>query len=534
LALGNIGKYERLDVLGHGTSGIVYLAWDSLLRKHVALKEINVQADEEARFLEEARVLDRLRHPNIVQVNGVDRIDGRMLIDMEYVKGTNLNEYLRRKKKLPVQEALSIAVQICDALDFAHRNHTIHRDVKPANVLISDDGVAKLVDFGLAEILGSGSYAGGAGTYAYMAPEDFDEVRHSDYRSDIWAMGVTLYEMIAGRRPFQSPKPKDPFAWKRLVTEEEPEPLTKIEPLVPKELDKIVNRALAKDMRERYQSAGEMYGEMMKVLMTLGGPLHLTGALPSPVGGVPLTPVQTASEPELGAEIFPDRLSFGKLRKGDFSKRYLDVRIAGRGKTEGRVVSQPGWISVEPQSFDRRKQRLTVVANMENIWHPGIYNEQLELEIEGERLSVPVHALVLPKRRTFAESAWWYIPMLLLSLLPLAAFTGSFGGLLPGSQAVSLIATGMLSAMLFIIALVADLPTMQKIIPLLLCGMSLGTVFGTMSGGRMPAREGAYIVCTGAVFSMTVALQLMTYSKWRAWAVMHVLLAVGVTAVLLH
>lgn len=530
LALGNIGKYERLDVLGHGTSGIVYLAWDTLLRKHVALKEINVQADEESRFLEEARVLDRLRHPNIVQVNGVDRIDGRMLIDMEYVKGTNLNEYLREKKKLSAREALNIAIQICAALDFAHQNHTVHRDIKPANVLISEDGVAKLVDFGLAEIIGSGSYAGGAGTYAYMSPEDFDEVRHSDYRSDIWAIGVTLYEMIAGKRPFQSPKPKDPFAWKRIVSEDEPVPLTDIDPLLPKDLDSIVRKALAKDMQDRYQSAGDMYNDMMKVLTALGGPPRTT--LP-PLTVETLIASLEGEKPEIA--INPERISFGSLRKGDFRRQHLDIRVEGRGRMEGRVLSQPGWISVEPQSFDRRRQRLSITANMENIWRPGVYNEQLDLELDGQTVTVPVHAVVLPKRRSFKETAWWYIPLFFSAFLPLIAF-GSHSRTIPGRQSVSLISVGMLLAMLFVTALAADLSAVQKIIPLLFCGMCLGTAFGTISGGATSGASGLSLpniegmVC--AIFSMIVAFQLTTYSKWRVWGVIQILIAFGVTAFL--
>jgi serine/threonine-protein kinase len=265
-----------LDVLGHGVSGIVYLAWDTLLGKHVALKEINLQAADEERFLEEARVLDRLRHPNIVQVNSVDRVDGHMLIDMEYVKGTSLQSYMRERKKLPAREALSIAVQICDALDFAHQNHTVHRDVKPANVLITRDGIAKIVDFGLAEILGSGSYAGGAGTYAYMAPEDFEEEERSDHRSDIWAVGVTLYEMLTGRRPFQAAKPKDPFSWKRVVAEDEPVRLAEAEPSLPSELEQVISRALAKNKYDRYQSAGEFGRDLSRVLASLGGPVSLS------------------------------------------------------------------------------------------------------------------------------------------------------------------------------------------------------------------------------------------------------------------
>src|SRR5207247_2940558 len=132
MALGRLGKYERVDVLGHGASGIVYLAWDTLLKKQIALKEIDLQAGDVSRFLEEARVMDRLSHPNIVRVNGVDLIDGRVVIDMEYVKGQNLQELLRKERTLPMDRSLSITIQTLDALDFAHRLRTVHRDIKPA------------------------------------------------------------------------------------------------------------------------------------------------------------------------------------------------------------------------------------------------------------------------------------------------------------------------------------------------------------------------------------------------------------------
>src|SRR5215831_5684680 len=120
MPLGMLGKYERLDVLGHGASGIVYLAKDTLLNKQVALKEVDVQSGDVRRFLEEARVMDRLRHPHIVRVNSVDRIEDRILIDMEYVRGQNLQEILRREGSLPQDRALEIAAQTLDALEYAH------------------------------------------------------------------------------------------------------------------------------------------------------------------------------------------------------------------------------------------------------------------------------------------------------------------------------------------------------------------------------------------------------------------------------
>jgi predicted Ser/Thr protein kinase/tetratricopeptide (TPR) repeat protein len=266
MALGMLGKYERLDVLGHGASGIVYLAKDTLLGKLVALKEVSAQGEERERFLEEARVLDRLHHPNIVQVNGVDLINSKVIIDMEYVRGRNLQDVLRKRPQLPVADALDIAAQICEGLGYAHANRTVHRDVKPANIIISHEGKVKLVDFGLAEVLGTNSFAGGAGTYAYMAPEDFDAEGQSNRQSDIWAAGVILYEMLAGQRPFRVQNPKDPFAWKRAVETELLEPVSAHRSDVLPGIDEIVAKALARSRSERYDDATVMAADLRRLI----------------------------------------------------------------------------------------------------------------------------------------------------------------------------------------------------------------------------------------------------------------------------
>jgi predicted Ser/Thr protein kinase/tetratricopeptide (TPR) repeat protein len=272
-----LGKYERLDVLGHGASGIVYLAKDTLLGRQVALKEVAAQGEDKERMLGEARVLDRLRHLNIVQVIGVDEIDGKVVIAMEYVRGPSLQDILRQTPQLPAAEAVGIAAQICDGLAFAHARRTVHRDVKPANILVDRDGVVKLVDFGLAEVLGTHSFAGGAGTFAYMAPEDFHEEEQSDRQSDIWAAGVILYEMLAGRRPFQVLKAKDPFAWKRAIEETAPSPISAVRPDIPPEIDSVLARALAKEKGDRYRDAEEMARD----LRALGLAPQLSPPLPA-------------------------------------------------------------------------------------------------------------------------------------------------------------------------------------------------------------------------------------------------------------
>jgi len=257
VAIGTIGKYERLDVLGHGSSGVVYLAWDTLLRRNVALKEIRADGPEMDRVLDEARVLDRLSHPNIVHINGVDVVNGVILIDMELVRGGNLSDRLRARagEPLPAEEAVRITLAVLDALGYAHERRIIHRDIKPANILLTEAGDVKLTDFGLAEALGTGSVAGGGGTYPYMAPEDFAEDDASDYRSDLWAVGVVLYEMLAGRRPFSVPRVKDPFAWKRAIEQEEPPRLTALRPELSSAFDEVIARALAKDKARRFPTA---------------------------------------------------------------------------------------------------------------------------------------------------------------------------------------------------------------------------------------------------------------------------------------
>ena len=265
MALGQIGKYERLDVLGHGASGIVYLAKDTLLGKQVALKQISAQGEERERVLGEARVLDRLHHRNIVQVNSVDQIDGKVLIDMEYIRGRNLQDILREQPQLDFDQAVSIASQICEGLAYAHANRTVHRDVKPANIIISDDGTVKLVDFGLAEVLGTNSFAGGAGTYAYMAPEDFRGDEQSDRQSDIWAAGVILYEMLTGARPFRPAKVKDPFSWKKAIEEDPIKPASTIRPDIPAEIDGIIEHALARPKSVRYNDAGLLAADLKRL-----------------------------------------------------------------------------------------------------------------------------------------------------------------------------------------------------------------------------------------------------------------------------
>ncbi len=326
MAIGTIGKYERLDVLGHGTSGVVYLAWDTLLRRQVALKEIRAAAPEMDRVLHEARVLDRLRHPNIVAVHSVDRENGAVLIDMELVRGKNLADVLseRSGNPLPVAEAARIVLDVLDALAYAHERRILHRDIKPANILIGHDGAVKLTDFGLAEALGSHSVAVGGGTYPYMAPEDFAEQEASDYRSDLWAMGVVLYEMLTGRRPFILPpgrRANDPFAWQRVIENENPPPASSLRAGLPPVLDAVLTQALAKDKSARFPTARAFADRLRAAL-----PEATVSAPKAPPPAAPAGPFRFAD----GAVIVEtlDELLIASVKHWDEARRaLLDGRL---------------------------------------------------------------------------------------------------------------------------------------------------------------------------------------------------------------
>lgn len=346
MGIGSIGKYERLDVLGHGTSGVVYLAWDKLLRRQVALKEIRAAGPELERVLEEARVLDRLgHHSHIVRIHGVDHVEGVILIDMELVRGRNLAEVLRDRQgqPMPPKEAVRITLDVLDALIYAHERRIIHRDVKPANILIGADGTVKLTDFGLAEALGTGSVAGGGGTYPYMAPEDFSEDADSDYRSDLWAMGVVLYEMLTGVRPFQvTGRTKDPFAWKRVIEQTEAPRLSTLRPELPLSLEDILRRALTKDKVGRFATA-HLFADSLRAAAK-----DLVGSAPLPEPEILYTPPATASrEPSLddpqgeGEPVFV----FGG---GQTVCRTLDELLAGCAKH---------WDEARRALADRRIER---------------------------------------------------------------------------------------------------------------------------------------------------------------------------------
>jgi serine/threonine protein kinase len=230
-----ISHYKIVEKLGEGGMGVVYRADDTKLNRTVALKFLSSQAlsnpEAKSRFITEARAAAALDHPNICSVHGIEDVDGRMFIAMQYVDGESLNEKTGRGP-LRLPQALSLGIDIARGLQEAHENGIVHRDIKSANVMITGKGQAKITDFGLAKLIGStGITKTGTilGTAAYMSPEQLTG-ETADHRSDIWSLGVILYEMLTGRLPFGGDH-EQAVAYQ--IMHEEPEPVTALRTGVP-------------------------------------------------------------------------------------------------------------------------------------------------------------------------------------------------------------------------------------------------------------------------------------------------------------
>ena len=254
-----LGDYQLLQPLGAGGMGVVWLAKELRLGRNVALKLLPVEVTHDAakigRFQREARAASTLNHPNVCTVLALgESADGQHYIAMEYVEGTTLRMRLAQAR-LSVREALDIGIQVGAALSAAHDAGVVHRDIKPENVMLRPDGIVKVLDFGIAKLTDAGSDASGTtqtalrteagtvlGTIAYMSPEQA-RGEGVDPRTDIWALGVVLYEMVAGRSPFDGPNKSDVLA---AILDREPPALARFEPEVPAELQRIVTKALKK------------------------------------------------------------------------------------------------------------------------------------------------------------------------------------------------------------------------------------------------------------------------------------------------
>ena len=263
-----ISHYKILEKLGEGGMGVVYKAEDLNLKRAVALKFLppNFSADEDVkqRFIHEAQAASALNHTNICSIHAIEEFERQQFIDMEFVEGKTLGALLKGKE-LSLKELVAIALQIAEGLNAAHKKGIVHRDIKPDNIMVTDDRLVKIMDFGLAKLKGSSKLTkthSTLGTLSYMSPEQAhgEEV---DQRSDIFSFGAVLYEMITGRPPFRG---EHEAAILYSVMNETPEPLARYKSDVSDGMQRVLDKALAKERDKRYQHVDEMIADLRSVV----------------------------------------------------------------------------------------------------------------------------------------------------------------------------------------------------------------------------------------------------------------------------
>jgi serine/threonine-protein kinase len=293
------GRYELIEEIGRGAMGVVYRANDPVIGRPVAVKTMRLanagsglsHEDLLSRFQTEARAAGRLTHPNIVVVYDAGEEDGLLYITMELIEGPSLQALIEAKQTFPLPRVLKLIEQACSALDFAHQHKIIHRDIKPANLMLTPDDTLKITDFGTAKILQFGAMqtAQIIGTPSYMSPEQI-KGRPVDGRSDIFSLGVVLYELVTGQKPF----PGDSVTtviYK--IVNENPVPPQRLDSSIHPGLSAVIAKALAKPVEQRFQTCHEFIEALQNYAQYRDADTEATMVLPGPGSG-PATPRATA------------------------------------------------------------------------------------------------------------------------------------------------------------------------------------------------------------------------------------------------
>ncbi|MBA4313676.1 MAG: hypothetical protein C0417_13720 [Chlorobiaceae bacterium] len=363
-----ISHYKIIDKLGEGGMGVVYKAEDTKLKRNVALKflppHISVDDEVKQRFIHEAQAASALNHTNICSIHTIEEFDQQQFIDMEFVEGKTLGMLLK-EKELSLKEVVDIALQIAEGLNAAHKKEIVHRDIKPDNIMVTDERLVKIMDFGLAKLKGSSKLTkthSTLGTLSYMSPEQArgEEV---DQRSDIFSLGVVLYEMITGRRPF---KGEHEAAIIYSLVNETPEPLARYKSNIPDELQRIVDKALEKNQEMRYQQIDELQVDLKKLSTGIESPIRRQ--LPS-IAVLPFTNLSADKEQEY------------------FCDGMAEEIINALTQVEGlRVVARTSAFSFRGKEIDIRE--IGEKLNVETVMEGSVRKSGNRLRITAQLINV--------------------------------------------------------------------------------------------------------------------------------------------------
>src|SRR5258706_3401561 len=293
-----LGRYEIVAELGKGAMGVVYRANDPMLNRMVAIKTINTEeaghegmAEYEARFYTEAKAAGGLNHPNIIIIYDIGKSGHLVYMAMEYIEGRELRELLAEGQRLAGVQAVDVAGQVAEGLGYAHQHQVVQRDIKPANIMITPQGRAKIADFGIARMRSSETRTQTGiilGSPKYISPEQVVGKR-ADHRSDIFSLGVILYQCLTGMTPFNG---EGLSALMYQITNHDPLPPSSTNPQVPVMLDYIIAKVLAKGPEARYQSAADLANDLRECRLQMEGG---TAARLSATAPIPIVPAQAVA-----------------------------------------------------------------------------------------------------------------------------------------------------------------------------------------------------------------------------------------------
>jgi serine/threonine protein kinase/tetratricopeptide (TPR) repeat protein len=371
-----VAQYTVERELGRGGMGVVYLARDPRLDRRVAIKVLSPEwatGELRRRFEQEARLAAQLNHPNVATVHELGEVEETCYIAMEFVEGRTLREILLRSEPLPLDEVLSLAIQMAEGLAAAHEGRIVHQDLKPRNVMLTSSGRIKILDFGIARSFGRDALVAGErmvlGTPGYMSPEQIAG-EPADARSDVFSFGVVLYEMVAGEPPFLGESEADAVS---ATVRGSPRPVQDVNPGTPPQLARIIGRCLSEDREARYPSAVEMLAELRRVAQMMGG------AESADVPSVAVLPFANLS-PDAETDYFADGMAteiitalsriealrvVSRTSSFAFKGRQVDVRAIGKQLNvqsilEGSVRKAAGSLRITA--------RLVKVADGYQLW----------------------------------------------------------------------------------------------------------------------------------------------------------------------
>ena len=366
-----VSHYRILEKLGEGGMGVVYRAEDLKLQRTVAIKFLprglsGLGEEEKRRFYQEARTASRIDHPNIETVHEIDEVDGETFIVMGFLDGGTLQQKLQREK-LRTADVLDLAAQVADGLAAAHEHGIVHRDVKPANVMVTSKGQVKVVDFGLAKLKNAANITrtgGTAGTLSYMSPEQLQKKGEIDHLTDVWSFGVTLYEMLTGELPF---KAEEAPAVIRCILEDAPTRPSVLDRRVPALVDPVVERLLRKDREQRYPSMAEVARELRAIRASLE-----EAAQASKTKAIAVLPFENIS-PDRDSDYFSDGLTeelisnLSRLKDIRAVSRTTSMQYRGAKKDAKTIGRELGVRYIVEGSVRRFQDNLRISAQLVDV-----------------------------------------------------------------------------------------------------------------------------------------------------------------------